>query len=141
MANRALDWLAQAGHDLQHTRHALKDGDYLRLFASSRFVDRKAIVEALRALAQRLKLQYAEIVAVHPFGSFATGTATPRSDADILVEITDADPALGERLKEAALAVFLKAPVAVDVFVLASERVRRGRGVAGAVAREEVRLA
>jgi HEPN domain-containing protein len=28
MANRALDWLAQAAHDLEHARNALKDGDY-----------------------------------------------------------------------------------------------------------------
>lgn len=28
MANRALDWLAQAFHDLNHARHALEDGDY-----------------------------------------------------------------------------------------------------------------
>jgi HEPN domain-containing protein len=28
MANRAPDWLAQAGHDLKHARHALEDGDY-----------------------------------------------------------------------------------------------------------------
>ena len=28
MGNRAQDWLAQAGHDLQHARHAAKDGDY-----------------------------------------------------------------------------------------------------------------
>jgi HEPN domain-containing protein len=28
MANRGKDWLAQAGHDLEHARHALKDGDY-----------------------------------------------------------------------------------------------------------------
>ena len=28
MSNRAADWLAQAGHDLEHARHALKVGDY-----------------------------------------------------------------------------------------------------------------
>lgn len=27
MANRARDWLAQAGYDLQHARHSLDDGD------------------------------------------------------------------------------------------------------------------
>ncbi|MEE8585296.1 MAG: HEPN domain-containing protein [Acidobacteriota bacterium] len=28
MANRALDWLAQAAHDLEHAEHSLEDGDY-----------------------------------------------------------------------------------------------------------------
>jgi HEPN domain-containing protein len=28
MSNRALDWLAQATHDLEHARHASEDGDY-----------------------------------------------------------------------------------------------------------------
>jgi HEPN domain-containing protein len=28
MTNRAPDWLAQAGHDLEHARHALDDGDF-----------------------------------------------------------------------------------------------------------------
>lgn len=28
MTNRAADWLAQAGHDLAHARHALADTDY-----------------------------------------------------------------------------------------------------------------
>jgi HEPN domain-containing protein len=28
MTNRAPDWLAQAGHDLEHARHAREDADY-----------------------------------------------------------------------------------------------------------------
>jgi HEPN domain-containing protein len=28
MANRARDWLEQAAHDLEHARHAQKDGDH-----------------------------------------------------------------------------------------------------------------
>ncbi|RPJ51644.1 MAG: HEPN domain-containing protein [Acidobacteria bacterium] len=28
MANRALDWLSQAEHDLGHARNAGKDGDF-----------------------------------------------------------------------------------------------------------------
>ena len=80
-------------------------------------------------------------MAVRLFGSFATGTATPRSDADILVETTGAGPGLRERLAEAAQMAFLEAPVPVDVFVLASEQMHERRGVAGAVAREGVRLA
>jgi predicted nucleotidyltransferase len=108
---------------------------------SSRFVDREAVVEALRRLAQRLLAQHDAIAAIHLFGSFATGTATPRSDADILVELASDDPVLREHLMEAAQSVFLEAPVPVEVFALASMRLKEARGVAGAVAREGVRLA
>ncbi len=111
-------------------------------FASSRFIDRQAAVKALRVLAQRLKAQHAAIVAVHLFGSFATGTATPRSDADLVVEVSgDTDAACRERLMDAALAVLAESPVPVDVFILTSERMCQGRGVAAAVAREGMRLA
>lgn len=111
-------------------------------FASSRFVDREAVVEALRAVAQRLKKQHTEIRAIHLFGSFATGTATPRSDADVVVEITyGSEAALRERVAAAARSVFLEAPVPVEVFILDSERMQEERGGAGAVAREGVRLA
>lgn len=80
-------------------------------------------------------------MAVRFFGSFATGTATPRSDAGILVETISAGPGLRERLTEAAQMTFLEAPVPVDVFVLASEQMHERWGVAGAVVREGVRLA
>ncbi len=111
-------------------------------FASSRFVDKEAVVRTLRTVAQHLKEQHAEIRAIHLFGSFATGTATPRSDADVAVEITcGTDAARRERVVEAARSAFLEAPVPVEVFVLDSERMQEGWGIAGAVAREGVRLA
>ena len=111
-------------------------------FASSRFVDREAVVGALRTVAQRLKGQNAEVRAVHLFGSFATGMATPRSDADVVVEVIGgADAALRERIAQAARSAFSEAPVPVELFVLDSERMQARWGVAGAVAREGVRLA
>jgi predicted nucleotidyltransferase len=111
-------------------------------FASSRFVDREAVISTLRTVAQRLKGQHAEIRAIHLFGSFATGTATPRSDADVVVEvICGADAALRERVAEAARSAFLEAPVPVEFFVLDSERMQECWGIAGAVAQEGVRLA
>ena len=113
-------------------------------FASSRFVDREAVVGALRKCAERLKAQQAEVVAVHLFGSFAGGAPAPRSDADVVVEVSDADPALRQQVWEAACTVFLDAPVPVNLFVIPTAQlaqgVRAGRGVAGAVAREGVRL-
>ena len=113
-------------------------------FASSRFIDREAVVAALRDCANRLREQEPAIIGVHLFGSFATGTATPRSDADIVVEIADADPETRQRVWETAFAAFLHAPVPVDLFVMPTERLqqgrRNGRGVPGVIAREGIRL-
>jgi len=110
-------------------------------FASSRFVDRQAVVEALRRCAERLRAEEEGVVAVHLFGSFADGTATPRSDADVVIEVADDTPAFRERIWEKGAVLFLEAPVPVDLFVISSERMAQGRGVAGAVARQGVRLA
>lgn len=113
-------------------------------FASSRFVDAESIVAALRECAARLRAQQEEVEAVYLFGSFAAGTATPRSDADIAVVVTEADMALRQRLWEAAWAIFLDAPVPVDLFVIpVAQLIHQGyalRGIAGAVAREGLRL-
>jgi HEPN domain-containing protein len=46
MTNRAADWFAQAGHDLQHARHALEDGDY----DWACFAGHQAAEKALKAL-------------------------------------------------------------------------------------------
>jgi predicted nucleotidyltransferase len=114
-------------------------------YASSRFVDPEAVREALHACAERLLERRPEVEAVHLFGSFASGRATPRSDADILVEIEDRSASLQDDIRTEAAGLFLKAPVPVDLFVMTSaalaENRRQGRGIAGAVAREGVLLA
>ena len=71
-------------------------------FASSRFIDQAAVIEVLRQCAQRLKTQQTAIVAIYLFGSFAAGTATPRSDADIALEIDEADPDVRRQVEQAA---------------------------------------
>lgn len=114
-------------------------------FASSRFIDREAVLEALRRCAKQLRERCSEVVAVYLFGSFATGRATPRSDADLVVEIASEDPKLREKVRDQALEVFLDAPVPVEIFVQSTQQLeegkRSGRGVAGAVAREGIHLA
>jgi predicted nucleotidyltransferase len=109
-------------------------------FATSQFVDQAAVVEALRGCAQQLMAQCADVVAVYLFGSFATGSASPRSDADVAVEIQDVDANLRRQVRDAAMKVFSSAPVPVDVFVISSMEFGDDRGVAGCVAREGVRL-
>lgn len=110
-------------------------------FAASRFVDREAVVEALRGLARSLAASSAEVEAVHLFGSFATSRATPRSDADVAVVVSDPTPEVRERVRRAAFDRFLEAPVPVELFLLTPEQAAEGRGVAGAVRREGLRLA
>jgi predicted nucleotidyltransferase len=113
-------------------------------FASSRFVDRAVVIAALRERAVQLRAQRAEVVAVYLFGSFANARATPRSDADIVVEVAGTDPALRQRVWKDAFAAFLDAPVPVDLFVIPSAQLAQGartrRGIAGAVARQGMRL-
>lgn len=63
------------------------------------------------------------------FGSLATGRATSRSDADLLIVLrAHPDPAR-ERIPE-YLAAFLDAPVPVDVFPFTADEIamRRARG-------------
>jgi predicted nucleotidyltransferase len=114
-------------------------------YASSRFVDPEAVREALRACAERLLEHRTEVQAVHLFGSFASNRATPRSDADILVEIRDRSAPLKDDILTEAAGLFLEAPVPVDLFVMTSTALAqgrtRGRGIAGAVEREGVLLA
>jgi len=110
-------------------------------FASSRFVNSEAVRGCLRALARRLKQTSGQITAVHLFGSFASGTATPCSDADVAVETSCEDRALCMQIMEAAQRVFSEAPVPVEVFILPSSRMGEGHGIARAVAKEGLRLA
>jgi predicted nucleotidyltransferase len=113
--------------------------------ASSRFIDQAAVIEALRQQARHLKIQQVEVTAVYLFGSFATGTATPRSDADVVVEIPSGEAALRQQIRDAAFDIFLGAPVPVDLFVMSSAELNEGkttlRGIVGRVAQEGLRLA
>jgi predicted nucleotidyltransferase len=110
-------------------------------FPSSRFVERGVVRDALRQCAVELRSRLPQVRSVILFGSYATDRATPRSDADIVVEIDGADAALKRRCEDAAREVFLAAPVPVDAFVIETDELLHGGGVAGAARREGVRLA
>jgi predicted nucleotidyltransferase len=114
-------------------------------FASSRFVDIDAVISALKDCALRIKASRQGVEAVYLFGSFATGKACPRSDADIVIVISDSRDRLRSMIFEEAMTLFFEAPVTVELFVLSeaqlSEGRRSNRGVAGAVAREGILLA
>jgi predicted nucleotidyltransferase len=61
------------------------------------------------------------------FGSFATGTPTPRSDADLLVVVEASDWADPRERVPDVLRALAPLPCPVDLFVLTSEEVERAR--------------
>lgn len=111
-------------------------------YAVSRFIDREAVLAELRQAAERAGAQCPGIKAIYLFGSFAHGTPTPRSDADLLVVIReDVDR---RQVYDCCLAVFMHCPVPVDLFVLTRPEIEAsraaGRGLAAAALRHALRL-
>lgn len=119
-------------------------------FAVTRFVDTKAVLNSLKECAERLKAAVPGVT-VYLFGSFATGTATPRSDADVAVVIDSVEDSGApssrnpRHVQDVAITVFLDAPVPTEIFVLSKAQIQEGRqtgrGVAGVVARDGILLA
>jgi len=103
------------------------------------------IPDALLRAAQRLDKHYSQPAILTVLTQAPRSITTPCSDADIAVEIAEEDPALRDAVREQAIAVFAEAPVPAEVFVKSArereEGRRTGRGIAGAVAREGLRLA
>ncbi len=52
-----------------------------------RFLDRDAVIRALREAVAEAKARYPEIVKVYLFGSLVNGTWTAASDADLIVVV------------------------------------------------------
>ncbi len=111
-------------------------------FASSRFVQREAVLEALRRAAARVGASCPQVLSIWLFGSFAHGTPTPRSDADLLVVVADA--ADRARVEDCCGALSLEVPVPVDLFVQPRAQVEAsraaGRGLAATALRHAVLL-
>jgi predicted nucleotidyltransferase len=95
-------------------------------FATSRFVEGERVIRRLRECALRLIEEHEDVMAVHLFGSFAAGSATPRSDADIVIEIEKKHP----DVIDIARRIFEKSPVAVELFFLTRSEFQEPRGIA-----------
>src|SRR5437867_2992594 len=90
-------------------------------FAGVRFLDRDAVVTALRRLSTRLVSENPAVRAVLLFGSLARGDYCRRSDADLLICLRSTS---GDRPMDRIptyLEAFLDAPVPVDVLPLTEE--------------------
>ena len=113
-------------------------------FASSRFINQAAVIEILRRQVNQLKMEQPNVVAVYLFGSFAAGKATPRSDADVAIEIDPATPELRRQVEQAAFNLFLESPVPVDLVILSSSQLAAGQesptGLAGCILKTGQRL-
>jgi len=80
-----------------------------------RFVDRGAVLRALRRLARRLAEEVPAVEDVLLFGSFAEGNWGARSDADILVLLRDDSEPLMPRIPRFGR-YFWASPLPTDVF-------------------------
>ena len=88
------------------------------------WLDLEALIEALRAIAARLASFHPEIARVVLFGSVADCTATPPSDADLLLVVRGAKEPWHQRLAPYQ-AHFADLAFPVDLFVYAPEEVNR----------------
>jgi len=106
-------------------------------FAASRFLIREPVLEELRRAIERLRKRNPGIEAVYLFGSYASGTPTPRSDVDLLVVANETGSA--DLRSE-----FLTVPVPVDLHLTTPAAFQSlaaaGKGVPGVVVREGLRL-
>src|ERR1043165_3094836 len=73
------------------------------------FLDRDRVIEEFKSLANAAAIHDARILRVVLFGSLATGRATPRSDADIMIELSHHPVRSIERIGE-YLDAFIKGP-------------------------------
>ena len=114
-------------------------------FASCRFIDRAGVLQELREAASRVRSAYPEILSVTLFGSFAVGVPTPRSDADILIEVEGSLTRAQRREAASSYAdLFQDVSVPVEVFVCSAvelaSSMEAGGGVAAVAHRTGVRL-
>jgi predicted nucleotidyltransferase len=87
-------------------------------FAAVRFLDRNAVLAALRRLAESLRRADAEVQSIVLFGSIARGDFGRRSDADVLILLkSERNDRRTDRIPR-YLRAFLDAPVPVDVLPL-----------------------
>lgn len=87
-------------------------------FPSSRpsFVDAQRVISGLREIAVRTAGKYKNVEAVYLFGSYSGGNAAARSDADILVILSQDERRRPDRPDEFIME-FSDGPVPVDVMV------------------------
>lgn len=104
--------------------------------AGARYLDRERRLAELREMAVRAIARMPEIRRLVLFGSLATGGATPRSDADVMVEVAkSAHDQPRDRIPE-VLGALSPLPCPLDLFVYTSEEIEHLRAGGSALLRE-----
>lgn len=89
--------------------------------AGATFLDREARIGAIRSAAERLRSRHTEVRRVVLFGSLARGLAGPRSDADLLIEVTSSTHQQIRDRSSEILEALRPLPCPVDLIVVTSE--------------------
>lgn len=96
--------------------------------AGATYLDKPKRIADLREAARRAAGRVPEIRRVILFGSLVSGTPTPRSDADLLVEVaTSPHDNPRDRIPD-VLRALSPLPCPVDLFVFTTEEVETMRG-------------
>ena len=93
--------------------------------AGAIYLNKAERLEALREAARRASARVPEIRRVILFGSLVSGVPTPRSDADVLVEVSSSPHAEPRDRIPDMLRAFRPLPCPLDLFVLTSEETGR----------------
>lgn len=88
------------------------------------FLDTKEVIAQIKDIAIKLSNKTKQIEAIYLFGSYATGNAGFRSDADILIILSQDSRDMKDRLGEFILE-FADAPVPVDVIVYTKDELNK----------------
>ena len=93
--------------------------------AGAVYLDRERRVEELRLAASRAAARLPALRRVILFGSLVAGIPTPRSDADLLVVVSESDHREPRARMPEVLRALMPLPCPVDLFVLTSEELDR----------------
>jgi len=93
--------------------------------AGARFLDRDAVLQSLRRISEQLVRDKPQVQGIALFGSLARGDYSRRSDADILVCLRSAPEERPADRIPPLLAVFLDAPIPVDILPLTAAEICR----------------
>jgi predicted nucleotidyltransferase len=104
--------------------------------AGAVYLDRDARIEALRAAVRRAAARLPAVRRVILFGSLVAGIPTPRSDADLLVVVSDSPHREPRDRVPELLRALSPLPCPLDLHVLTPEELERERREGNPLIRE-----
>lgn len=99
----------------------------LRSSAGATYLDKQSRIAEWRAAARRAAGRLPSVQRMVLFGSLASGTPTPRSDADILVVVGSSEYRRPQDRVPALLGALSPLPCPVDLVVLTRDEFERAR--------------